>query len=143
VAIGDNEARMRIVDRLDLEWVTVVHPFTWVAPGVRLGRGAFVGAGAVVQPSSDVGEHAILNSRAGIGHDAIVEPFAHLSVAYLGSGGGVGEGALLAIGRSVLPGGHVGRWATVGAGAVVTRAVVSGTTVLGVPARPQPVLERA
>jgi acetyltransferase-like isoleucine patch superfamily enzyme len=36
----------------------------------------------------------------------------------------------------VLPKIHVGDWATVGAGAIVTKAVEPGTTVVGIPARP-------
>lgn len=137
VAVGDNAMRKQLAEELDLDWITVVHPFSWVAPGVSLGIGTFVGAGTVVQPGSVVGEHVILNSRSGLGHEAKVRSYAHLSHAYLGSGASAGEGALLAIGSSVLPGVAVHDWAVVGAGALATRDVDAGTTVVGIPARPR------
>lgn len=46
------------------------------------------------------------------------------------------DGAMIGGGASLLPGVVVGRAAIVGSGAVVTRDVDPGTTVLGVPARP-------
>ena len=85
VAIGDNAVRRRVVDGLDLDWMTVIHPFSWVAPGVEVDRGSFIGAGTVIQPGSVIGSHVILSGRVGLGHDAHVASFAHLSVAYLGS----------------------------------------------------------
>jgi acetyltransferase-like isoleucine patch superfamily enzyme len=47
----------------------------------------------------------------------------------------IGEGALIGIGAVVLPRVSIGAWSTVGAGAVVTKDVPAGTTVVGVPAR--------
>jgi UDP-3-O-[3-hydroxymyristoyl] glucosamine N-acyltransferase len=47
------------------------------------------------------------------------------------------DGATLAVGVSVLPGVVVGAHSIVGAGAVVTRDVAAGTTVMGIPARPR------
>jgi acetyltransferase-like isoleucine patch superfamily enzyme len=47
------------------------------------------------------------------------------------------DGVTIGAGAILLPGIHIGAAAVVGAGAVVTRDVESGTTVLGVPARPR------
>jgi acetyltransferase EpsM len=47
----------------------------------------------------------------------------------------VAEGALLGIGSSVIPGIHVGPWATVGAGAAVVRDLEEKGTFVGVPTR--------
>ncbi|MBS0599351.1 MAG: transferase [Proteobacteria bacterium] len=47
------------------------------------------------------------------------------------------DGATLAVGVSVLPGVVVGAHAMVGAGALVTRDVEAGTTVMGIPAKPR------
>jgi serine acetyltransferase len=51
-------------------------------------------------------------------------------------GASVGDGVFMALGSIVLPKIHVGDWATVGAGAVVTKPVDPGLTVVGIPARP-------
>ena len=135
IAIGDNRVRQQLAQRLDLEWITVIHPFSWLHPEIRLGSGTVVCAGALVQVGAQIGAHVILNNRAGVGHDARVGDYAHISVAHLGGGASAGEGALLGMGSVVLPRVTVGDWATVGAGATVTSDVRPGTTVVGSPAR--------
>lgn len=47
------------------------------------------------------------------------------------------DGAILGLGSNILPGVVVGSNAKVGAGALVTRHVPAGVTVMGVPARPR------
>jgi acetyltransferase EpsM len=135
IAIGENRVRKMLAERLDLDWVTVVHPFSWLHPDVRLGPGTAVCAGALVQVGAQIGAHVILNNRASVGHDARVGDYAHITVAHLGAGGIAGEGAMLGIGSVVLPRVAVGDWATVGAGAIVTSDVRPGATVIGSPAR--------
>jgi len=135
IAIGDNRVRRQLAERLDLAWITVVHPFSWLHPAIRLGPGTIVCAGVLVQVGAQIGAHVILNNRAGVGHDARVGDFAHITVAHLGAGASAGQGALLGMGSIVLPRVTVGDWATVGAGAIVTSDVQPGATVVGSPAR--------
>jgi acetyltransferase EpsM len=71
----------------------------------------------------------------------VVGDYVHIAVAHLGGSACADEGAFLALGSVILPGLRVGAWATVGAGAVVTKDVAPGTIVVGAPARPVP--ERA
>ena len=106
------------------------------APGSALGRGDAVCAGAVVQPGARIGRHVIVDTRASVDHHGRVGDYAHLAVAHLAGGASVGEGVFMALGSIVLPKIHVGDWATVGAGAVVTKDVVPGVTVVGIPAKP-------
>lgn len=134
-AIGENVARRRVVERLDLRWTTTVHPFAWIAPGAVIGEGTVVFAGAIVQPGAVIGRHVIVNTKTSIDHHVHVGDFAHLAVAHLAGAASIGDGAFLALNSTVLPGVTVGEWSTVGAGAVVTRNVAAGVTVVGVPAR--------
>lgn len=136
IGIGGNEARKRIAEQLDIEWMTVVHPFSWVHPGVRLGRGTVICAGAVVQPGAQIGSHVILNTRSSVDHHCRVGDYVHIAMAHLGGGASIDAGVFLGLGSCVLPAIHVGAWSTVGAGAVVTKDVAPETTVVGVPARP-------
>jgi sugar O-acyltransferase (sialic acid O-acetyltransferase NeuD family) len=141
IAVGANAARAAIVRRAALPWSTLVHPFAWVDPAASLGAGTVVFAGAVVQPGASLGAHVILNTAATVDHDCVLGDFVHLAPGvHLAGEVRVGEGALVGIGASVLPGRVIGAWARVGAGAVVVEDVPAGATVVGVPAR---VLERA
>jgi len=136
LGIGDNRLRKKLAEEIKVEWVTAVHPFAWVHPDVSLGPGTIVCAGVVVQPGAQIGSHVILNTRSSVDHHARVGDYSHLAVAHLAGGASVGEGVFMAVGSSALPKIHVGAWATVGAGAVVTKPVEPGITVVGVPARP-------
>jgi sugar O-acyltransferase (sialic acid O-acetyltransferase NeuD family) len=136
LAIGANEARRRVADSLDHDWVAVVHPRAWVHGTVRLGSGAAIMAGAIVQPASTIGRHAIVNTGASVDHDCRVGDFAHIAPgARLAGGVVVGEGALVGIGSSVIEGIEIGAGAIVGAGAAVIAPVPAGARVAGVPAR--------
>ncbi len=136
IAIGDNATRQRIEASLDLEWVTVQHPASWVAPEATVGSGTVLCAGAIVQPGAAVAGHVILNTNTVVDHDARVDDYAHISAAHLGAGSVAERGVLLGLGSVVLPDVRIGAWATVGAGAVVVSDVHSGDTVVGIPARP-------
>lgn len=135
MGIGDNRLRKLLAQQLDVEWVNVVHPFAWVDPQSRIGPGTLVCAGSVVQSNSEIGAHVILNTRSSVDHDCRVGDYVHIAVAHLAGGASADEGAFMAPGSNVLPGVHVGAWATVGAGAVVRKDVRPGVTVVGVPAR--------
>ena len=115
---------------------TVVHPSAVLAESVTLGAGAQVMAGAVIQSATDVGDFAVINTRASVDHDSRIGRGAHVAPgATLGGTVGVGEAAMIGLGASVLPGIQIGNRATVGAGSVVTQPVLDDMCVKGVPAR--------
>jgi sugar O-acyltransferase (sialic acid O-acetyltransferase NeuD family) len=136
IAVGNNRARKSLAGGIRLEWITAVHPFSWVHPDATLGPGTLVCAGSVVQPGARIGSHVIINTRSSVDHHARVGDYAHLAVAHMAGGASIGEGVFMALGSIVLPKIRVGAWATVGAGAVVTKEVAPETTVVGIPARP-------
>jgi len=136
IAIGTNRTRKSLAEKLRLEWITAVHPFSWVHPEATLGPGTIVCAGSVIQPGARIGSHVIINTRSSVDHHARVGDYAHLAVAHLAGGASIGEGVFMALGSIVLPKIHVGAWATVGAGALVTKEVAPETTVVGIPAHP-------
>jgi len=136
IAVGDNRARAAIAARLDLPWLSAVHPRASVDPSVQLGPGVVVFAGAVVQPDCRLGAHAIVNTSASVDHDCQVGDFVHLAPGvHLAGEVSVGEGALVGIGASVTPGVRIGRWTVVGAGAVVPGDLPELVVAAGIPAR--------
>lgn len=116
-------------------WAIVVHDRAHVSPLAELSGGAFVAAGAVVNPSTRIGAHCVVNTGAVVEHDCEIGPFAQVGPgAVVGGGVVVGERAFLGLGCRVRDHVHVGADVVVAMGAVVTRSVERGT-VMGVPAR--------
>jgi sugar O-acyltransferase (sialic acid O-acetyltransferase NeuD family) len=139
VAVGDCLARRALAaSMLDagFDLVSIIHPSAVIADDVAIGVGVLVAAGAVINPRSRIGDLAIINTRASVDHDCIVERLAHLSPGVtLGGCATIKEGAWLGIGSTVLDRRTVGEWAVVGAGAVVIHDIPRERTYVGVPAR--------
>jgi sugar O-acyltransferase (sialic acid O-acetyltransferase NeuD family) len=115
----------------------LVHPFTAVASGVRLGVGAQVMMGACIQPRATIGEGCIINTRAGIDHDCSLGDNVHVAPgATLCGAVTVGAGSFIGAGATVIQGTTIGTGCVVGAGAVVLSDVADGQRVTGCPARP-------
>ena len=57
VAIGDNQLRRALVDKLAGERLaTAIHPFTSIARSARIGEGSMISAGAIVTPHAVIGQ---------------------------------------------------------------------------------------
>jgi sugar O-acyltransferase (sialic acid O-acetyltransferase NeuD family) len=138
IAIGSNAIRARIAGEFGpwVSWISAIHPTAYLAPGVRLGAGCVIFAGAVVEPDTSIGDHVILNTLCSASHDSVIGSFAHIAPgARLAGGVTIGEGAFIGLGACILPGLTVGDWATVGAGGVVTSGIPDRAIAKGVPAR--------
>jgi sugar O-acyltransferase, sialic acid O-acetyltransferase NeuD family len=138
IAIGDNNARLKIVKQLSAaRFRTVIHPSATVGPFVTFGAGAMLLGTASFTRDIEIGPHALINPGCNISHDCTIGAFASLGPGTSLAGRvTIEEGANLGVGAVVAPDCVVGAWSTVGAGAVVVKSVEPGTTVVGVPARP-------
>jgi UDP-perosamine 4-acetyltransferase len=138
VALGDNEARLKIAESLLKRGFSVpslIHPKALLAStaivspvGVQILAGAHVGA------SASIGKHTILNHQAIVEHDAVVGDAVHMAPhSVLLGGASLASGTLLGANATVLPNVAVRANAVIGAGAVVNKDIHRSGTYVGVP----------
>lgn len=139
IAIAEPAEKKRIALALAARgWVAEI----FIHDTAAIGLASRIGAGTVICPycristDSEIGEHVLINSSSGVGHDAVVGSYSSLLGAVSVNGNvRVGEGVLLGAGSMVYPGKKVGDWAKIGLGSVVLRNVPDGVTMFGNPAR--------
>ncbi|MGO4870478.1 MAG: acetyltransferase [Roseiarcus sp.] len=145
VAIAASQPRMRIVDFCITEGM---RPFSIrcqnavVSDTCEIGEGAILCAFVTITANAKIGRFFHANIYSYVAHDCIIGDFVTLAPrvscngnvhiedhAYVGTGAVIREGSP---GRPTI----ISRRAIIGMGAVVTRSVEQGCTVVGNPARP-------
>lgn len=131
------ETRFQSMDRE--RFPTLIHPSViYDHDTVRFGVGNVIAAGTILTCDISVGSFNIINLNCTIGHDVfignanVINPGCNISGAVR-----IGSANLIGTGAQVLQNLAVGSNSTVGAGSVVTRDVLTGTTVVGIPAKPR------
>lgn len=137
IAIGNNQVRQRLDHQFtQLQWATLIHPFSWVAPSASLGQGTVVMAGAVIQAQASLGRHVIANTGCGIDHDCLLHDYVHIAPgSRLAGAVQIGFGGFFGVSASAIPATSIGEWSVVGAGAVVTQSLPPHITAIGIPAK--------
>lgn len=135
---GSTQARFettRQIKELGGRLGNLIHPSVDLTM-VKVGSGVYIQEGVVLQAGVQVGDNSSIHMGALIGHETSIAD--HVFIAHGVSVSGlcqIGEGSFIGTNSTVLPRMRIGDWSTVGAGSVITRDVMSGSTVAGNPAK--------
>jgi sugar O-acyltransferase (sialic acid O-acetyltransferase NeuD family) len=142
VAIGGGKAgrdRVQLSEKfvsMGLLPCAAIHQNAWVADSARIGTGCQIMTNAVVSEMASVGDYSIINTSASADHDDQLGRGVHLMPGATLCGEVIVEDFVtIGANATILPRLRIGSGAFVGAGAVVTRDVPPGVTVVGIPAR--------
>ena len=141
-AVGGNELRRKLVERIEalggeavFPW-TLRHPDAQVGRRVEIGTGTLLAPGTIVTTRSIIGRQCILNIKASVSHDCVIGDYANINPGATICGScRIGEGCFLGAGATVINGISIGEGTIVGAGAVVLRDLPPHVTAVGIPAR--------
>ena len=145
VAIADPFTRQRVAARCaadGLSFFPVVAPGTLMMDEVRIGEGAILSPLVTLTSNIRIGRFFHCNLYSYVEHDCVIGDFVTFAPAVRCNGNVhiedhayLGSGCIIKQGTPDSPV-VIGRGAVIGMGAVVTRSVAAGMTVVGTPARP-------
>lgn len=138
-SIGDVHTKVRIVEQIEAKggrFISLIHPDVQINKTAQLGKGILAFHHVHVGSEAIVGNHVMLQSYCGIGHDVIIGDYTRVDpkVSVVGGvkvGNRVTLHSMCIINHRV----SVGDDAVVGALSFVIRKVKPGITVLGNPAK--------
>jgi sugar O-acyltransferase (sialic acid O-acetyltransferase NeuD family) len=139
VAIGNNETRVAVANRLramGLTLVNAIHPAAVVQDHTCLGSGNLVCAGAILVTGTRLEDDVVVNTAATIDHHSLLETGSQVASGVHSAGcAAVGRGAFVGAGAILGPGVRIGAGSIVGAGSLVLDDVPSGVLAYGSPCR--------
>lgn len=136
ITIGNNKIRKRIAEKLNVNYISVIHSKSIIAKSSYIGKGTVILAGAIVNADARINNHCIINTGAIIEHDCVISDYVHISPnAALAGNVTVDEGVHIGIGAVIIQGIKIGKWATIGAGSVIINDVPDYAVVVGNPGK--------
>lgn len=127
-SIGDAKARRDVFARFKdkgFEFATLCHPAAYVSDFSSIAEGSVILAGAVVGANARIGRNVIINTKASIDHDCVIEDHVHIAPGVTISGGViVQKQSHIGTGACVVQGIRIGPYSFIRAGEAVKRDVI-------------------
>ena len=123
-------------ESLGLEFCSIIYPNVMMSKYTKIGKGTVIAAGNIITTQVTIGNHISLNLDCTLGHDNIIEDYCTIAPgSHISGNVTLKEGVDCGTGVVILPGLTVGKWSTIGAGAVVINDIPDNVTAAGVPAK--------
>jgi sugar O-acyltransferase (sialic acid O-acetyltransferase NeuD family) len=139
IGVGDNDIRAAHFEKfskMGLELINAIHPTAVIAPSVKIGKGVTIAMGACISTGARIGNNTIINTRATVDHENIVEDHAHVGPGCAIAGRvTIKRGAFIGIGSVVKEYTTIGERTIVGAGSVVLEDLPDNVVAVGTPAK--------
>lgn len=141
IAIGDNWTRHLVKEKIkettpNVKFASAIHPSAQLAKGVKIGKGAVIMAGAVINSDTEIGDFTIVNTNASIDHDGHMLPFSSLAPGVtVGGNVTIGSFSAVSIGAVVKHKILIGDHSVIGAGSVLLSDCENNSIMYGVPAK--------
>lgn len=141
ISIGNPEVKKRVIDKITSPKVfypTLIHPNVIIGNHefIKIGQGCIICAGNMITTNIEIGNFVILNLGCTVGHDTIIKDYAAFMPSCNISGEVlIEEGVYCGTGVKIINQTSIGEYATIGAGAVVTKPIPGHCTAVGVPAK--------
>ena len=129
-------AKLSYCKEFGFEMINVIHPNSYIAPSVKMGKGNYIKAGAIIETNTVIKDACIIDNGVIIAHDNVIENGCHLAPGVvMGSSIHIGELSILGIGVSVSTNIKIGRSCIVSVGSSITKDVEDFSIIEGVPGK--------
>ncbi|MDE1769758.1 MAG: acetyltransferase [Thaumarchaeota archaeon] len=139
IAIGDGKIRKKIVEKLErigVEFITVIHPSVIMSDSVKVGKGTIIQAGSVLTVDVTIGNHCRIDTNCTIAHDAKISDYVDLSPGVNINGNNfIQTGTFIGSGTVTKEKISIGKWCIIGAGTVLISDVPDKSLFVGVPGK--------
>ena len=141
IGIGDNFVRLSVKNDItsmvpNFNFVNCIHPSAIYPESVKFGEGNTIMAGAIINSSSVIMNHCIINTNSSLDHDCVIANFSSIGPgASIGGNVRLGKYSSIGIGANIFNDIDVGENCLIGGGSVVNKNTKKNSIYFGVPAQ--------